>query len=88
MFALCEVVAANALQRSFRPIDLLSDTLRVEIDRNGIVKKRQRRKSPEDPAASALRTALEDDKIVIKSVCEKSEILSRLNTLMPAVLMD
>jgi hypothetical protein len=88
MLALCKIVATNALQGPFRPVDLLSDILRVEIDRDGVVKKRQRGERPEDPAASALRTALEDHQIIIKSVCEKSEIPSCLNTLMPAVLLD
>ena len=88
MLALCDIVATNALQGLFRPIDLFSDILRVEIDRDGVVKKRERGERPEDAAAGALRTALEDDEIVIESVCEESEIPSCLNTLMPAVLMD
>src|SRR5258705_12244991 len=88
MLAFGAIVATNALEGAFRPVDLLSDVLRVEIDSDRVITKWERGERPEDPAPGALRTAFEDDEIVIESVSEKSEIPSRLNTLMPAVLMD
>ena len=88
MLALRKVVTAHALQSFFSPFDFLSDMLRVEIYRYGVVEDLKRSESPEDPAACPLGTAFEDDEIVIESVCKKSEVPSRLNTLVPAVLMD
>jgi hypothetical protein len=88
MLAFGAIVATNAFQGSFRPVDLLSDVLRVEIDGDRVIAKWKRGECPEDPAPRALRTAFEDDEIVKESVSEKPEIPSRLNTLMPAVLVD
>jgi hypothetical protein len=88
MLAFSAIVATNALQGFFRPVNLGSDVLRVEIDGDCVITKWERGERPEDPAPGALRTAFEDDEIVIESVGEKSEIPSRLYTLVPAVLLD
>ena len=88
MLAFGTIVATNALQGPFRPVDLLSDILRIEIDGDRVITKWERGKCPEDPAPGALRTALEDNEIVEVSVGEEPEVPPCLDALMPAVLVD
>jgi hypothetical protein len=57
MLALRQVVATDTLQSLFGPFDFLSDTLRIEINRDGVVADRKRSERPEDPAPRPLRTA-------------------------------
>ena len=88
MLALGPIIPAHAFQRLFSAVNFPADVERIEIDGDRVIEKRERGQRPEKAAPSALRAALENDKIMKVSVREEPEVPPGLNALVPAVLVD